>query len=289
MSTEFQTNTFASAASNPLVYKPSLVYLPNRLVSSNNPPEDILFLKMCCRSYFNTTNSSFGSYPELSPTDVYSGMADKISTIFVPAPKQLVSSTNVKYSDDTNLATSSASSLISGLEWLATLGFEKTIKSQTEGRRDLDITQSMFSSIEKRSFSFNFTLISLSLSESLVATSIANTLQALALPTIKNTTTRIISPVGIPVPQDKGFSPPFWRFGIGLGLSGKIDPAWLAQPQLCVLKSVSVNTSAGGSPYSIESSNPKPVLTSFSLVFTEIDPSYRKDGTVIIKAKNSIT
>lgn len=286
------------ASSNPLEYTKSLAYVPNRLVSSNIPPNEILYLKLVCTPYFNTTAATFGNYPTLQPDDVYSGvggLTERLVTIFVPSPKQLVSSVSVKYSEDTNFATSGIGTLEGALEWIGTgFGFGKAVASTVSGQRDLDLTQSLYSSTEKRSFSFNFTLISLTEEEARLAANIANAFHAFALPSIENTYMPSTASLGLPIPLpvDKGFSPPYWRFGIGKGLNGKIDPSWLAQPQLCVLKSISVNTAAGGSPYSIEDSGadtPKPVFTSFSLVFTEIDPSYRLPDSITIQAKNSIT
>lgn len=283
------------ASSNPLEYTSSLAYVPNRLVSSNIPPNDILYLKLVCTPYFNTTTATVGDYPTLDPNDVYSGINEKLATIFVPSPKQLVSSLSVKYTEDTNFATSTIGGVEGFLEWLGTgFGFGKAIAATTTGQRDLDLTQSLFTSTEKRSFNFNFTLISLTKEEARLAANIANTFHAFALPSIDTTFMPSTLSLGLPIPTpvDKGFSPPYWRFGIGKGLNGKIDPSWLAQPQLCVLKSVSINTAAGGSPYSIEDSDastPKPIFTSFSLVFTEIDPSYRVPNSISIRAKNAIT
>jgi hypothetical protein len=283
------------ASSNPVEYTSSLAYVPNRLVNSNIPPNDILFLKLVCTPYFNTTLATLGDYPTLEPNDIYSGISEKLATIFVPSPKQLVSSVSVKYTEDTNFATSTVGAVEGFFEWLGTgFGFGKAVASATTGQRDLDLTQSLFSSTEKRSFNFNFTLISLTKDEARIAANIANTFHAFALPSIESTLMPSTLSLGLPIPTpvDKGFSPPFWRFGIGKGLNGKIDPSWLAQPQLCVLKSVSINTAAGGSPYSIEDSDadtPKPVFTSFSLVFSEIDPSYRVANSITIKAKNAIT
>ena len=276
-----------------------------------------MFLKLCCRRWLDTVSSS--GYGLINPNDVYSGMDEKIATIFVPVPKQLVSSTSVKYTDDTTTLTSLKSIGIGALELITEgLGIGKAVATQTEGRRDIDNTQTLFSNAEKRSFNLSFTLLATTTEEAREVALIANTFHALALPTLKASSAEstgsvaasagsgaaigaVAGPVGIAIGAgvgavgslikiDKGYSPPLWRFGVGMGLTGKIDPSWLGQIQLCVLKSVSVNTAAGGSPYSIEDSEnmPKPLLTSFSLSFTEVDPVYRLEDGITIISKNSV-
>jgi len=306
------------ATSDPLKFSSAMVYPTSRLVNSNEEQRNkTMFLKLCCRRWLDTVSSS--GYGLINPNDLYSGMDEKIATIFVPVPKQLVSSTSVKYTDDTTTLTSIKSIGIGALELITEgLGIGKAVATQTEGRRDIDNTQTLFSNAEKRSFNLSFTLLATTTEESREVALIANTFHALALPTLKASSAEstgsvaasagsgaaigaIAGPVGIAIGAgvaavgslikiDKGYSPPLWRFGVGMGLSGKIDPSWLGQTQLCVLKSVSVNTAAGGSPYSIEDSEnmPKPLLTSFSLSFTELDPVYRLEDGITIISKNSV-
>ena len=306
------------ATSDPLKFSSAMIYPTSRLVNSNEEQRNkTMFLKLCCRRWLDTVSSS--GYGLINPNDLYSGMDEKIATIFVPVPKQLVSSTSVKYTDDTTTLTSIKSIGIGALELITEgLGIGKAVATQTEGRRDIDNTQTLFSNAEKRSFNLSFTLLATTTEEAREVALIANTFHALALPTLKASSAEstgsvsasagggaaigaIAGPVGIAIGAgvgavgslikiDKGYSPPLWRFGVGMGLSGKIDPSWLGQIQLCVLKSVSVNTAAGGSPYSIEDSEnmPKPLLTSFSLSFTEVDPVYRLEDGITIISKNSV-
>jgi hypothetical protein len=306
------------ATSDPLKFSSAMVYPTSRLVNSNEEQRNkTMFLKLCCRRWLDTVSSS--GYGLINPNDVYSGMDEKIATIFVPVPKQLVSSTSIKYTDDTTTLTSLKSIGIGALELITEgLGIGKAVATQTEGRRDIDNTQTLFSNAEKRSFNLSFTLLATTTEEAREVALIANTFHALALPTLKASSAEstgsvaasagsgaaigaIFGPVGIAIGAgvgavgslikiDKGYSPPLWRFGVGMGLTGKIDPSWLGQIQLCVLKSVSVNTAAGGSPYSIEDSEnmPKPLLTSFSLSFTEVDPVYRLEDGITIISKNSV-
>ena len=314
------------ATSDPLKFSSAMIYPTSRLVNSNEEQRNkTMFLKLCCRRWLDTVSSS--GYGLINPNDVYSGMDEKIATIFVPVPKQLVSSTSVKYTDDTTTLTSIKSIGIGALELITEgLGIGKAVATQTEGRRDIDNTQTLFSNSEKRSFNLSFTLLATTTDEAREVALISNTFHALALPTLKASSAESTGSVaasagsgflqgaavgafgGIPtaiaggaigagvaavgslIKIDKGYSPPLWRFGVGMGLSGKIDPSWLGQIQLCVLKSVSVNTAAGGSPYSIEDSEniPKPLLTSFSLSFTELDPVYRLEDGITIISKNSV-
>lgn len=318
------------ATSDPLKFSSAMVYPTSRLVNSNEEERNkTMFLKFCCRKWVDTVSKGGGSssYLQIKPTDLYSSMDDKIATIFVPVPKQLVSSTNIKYSDDTTTLTSLKSLGVGALEFFTEFaGIGKLFASQTEGRRDIDNTQTLFSNAEKRNYNLSFTLVATTTEEAREVAAIANTFHALALPTLRATSAEssggvsvsaasgaaigasvgalaggvgaipgaIIgggaAAVGSLIKIDKGYSPPLWRFGVGMGLSGKIDPSWLGQTQLCVLKSVSVNTAAGGSPYSIEDSEnmPKPLLTSFSLTFSELDPVYRLEDGIQIISKNSI-
>jgi|LauGreDrversion4_2_1035121.scaffolds.fasta_scaffold01537_9 hypothetical protein len=313
------------ATSDPLKFNPNIIFPSGRLTNSNEDKllEKTLFLKFCCRKFVDTVTSSALN---IKATDLYSGMDQKISTIFVPAPKQIISNTTLKYTDDTTTATSLKSLGIGALEFITEFGgLGKLFASQTEGRRDIDNTQSLFSNSEKRSFSLSFTLLATSTVEAREIALIANTFHALALPTFKTlggspggaaagagsgaaagaSVGALFGGVGaIPgaligasvasvsslIPIDKGFSPPLWRFGIGTGITGKIDPSWLGQTQICVLKSVSINTAAGGSPYMIEDKGnmPKPLLVSFALNFTELDPVYRLEDGINIISKNAV-
>lgn len=308
------------------------IYPAERIVNSNVPVEDMLFLKFACRKWVDTVTgtSSNGEYIKVSPFDVYSGMEDKITHIFVPAPKEIVSTTSVKYTDDTTAVTSLSSFGLGVLEFFSEgFGIGKSVASQTEGRRDIDNTQTLFSNAEKRAYTLNFTLLSLTAKEAQQVARIHNTFHAMALPTLKSSNSSTggvaagagqgfvaggsigllfggagvipgiaigtaVGAIASAVSVDKGFSPALWRFGIGVGTTGKIDPSWLGQTQICVLKNVSVNTAAGGNPYAIESSYdegerlPRPLLTSFSLTFVELDPVYRIEDSIEIISKNSI-
>ena len=319
---------------NILTLNQKMVYPANRIINSNDPLSKMLFLKFCCRRWVDTVSSGSGvfssNYIKVDPYDLYSGMDEKITNIFVPAPKQIVSSTSIKYTDDTTTLTSLKNFTVGTLEFFTEfMGIGKLFASQTEGRRDIDNTQTLFSNAEKRSYNLSFTLLATTSEEARQVAQIHNSFQALALPTLRASSSSTgsvaagaasgaaagagvgalfggvgaipgaaigagIGAVGSLIKIDKGFSPPLWRFGIGTGLTGKIDPSWLGQTQLCVLKSVSVNTAAGGSPYSItdssssESSSPKPILTSFSLTFVELDPVYRIEDSIEIISKNSV-
>jgi hypothetical protein len=277
---------------------PTKVLFPSsRLLNSNQPPENSLFLKFTCKEWENLQNpiSSSSNAMVNDPTNVYAGMTPLIATIIIPAPKQIVSSTSVKYVDDSNAVqgvintassvggflTDLALTLLPGPWSLAgaasLLGGD--VRKAFTGRRDLDATDSMFDSAEKRVYQINFTLVATTTEEARDVARISNMFHALALPQkAASFSVNVLTPYA-----DKAFPPPLWRFGIGTGVNGTIDPSWLGQTSYTVLKSVSVNSAAGGSPYMIEDTlektNPKPLMTSFSLTFLDYEPVYRSEDS----------
>jgi hypothetical protein len=283
-----------------------IVYPGSRLVNSNIPTTECLFLKFTCKEWENLAVSSAVSGLPLvgglvgtgmatsfaqNPDDIYSGMSKLIADIRLPAPKQIQSMTKIKYVDDTNIVqgmindasqvgsflTDFALALLPG-PW-SLLGTASAVAGKARdvvtGRRDLDATDSMFHSAEKRAYNLTFTLISTNKEEARQVASISNIFQALSLPQRSKT---LSLNIGAPY-ANKAYPPPLWRFGIGLGLGGNVDISWLGQTSFCVLQSVSVNTAAAGSPYMVNDpdTGAKPMMTSFSLMFIDYEPVYR-DG-----------
>jgi len=277
-----------------------ILYPSSRLVNSNVPLENALFLKFTCKEWdnlalFANPNANFFA---ANPDDIYSGMADSVTgsflgTIMIPAPKQIQSMTKIKYVDDTNIVqgtvnaagqvggviTDLALSLLPGP--LKLLGLANSVGGKVRemytGRRDLDSTDSMFHSAEKRVYNLTFTLIATNTQEARDVATISNLFQALSLPSKQNS-------FGINIGalySDKAYPPPLWRFGVGLGLGGAVDISWLGQPNFCVLQSVIINTTAAGSPYMVtdEEMGAKPMMTSFSLMFIDYEPAYRTGDT----------
>ena len=158
-----------------------VLYPSTRLVNSNIPLENGLFLKFACREWknlaadaLNPLNGSIANEFAADPDNVYSGMNDLIANIIVPAPKQVQFMSKIKYVDDANFVTgainaaskvgSAITDLIVGVLASPLVGAASAIggiaRDELTGRRDLDSTNSMFSNAEKRGYNITFTLIS---------------------------------------------------------------------------------------------------------------------------------
>lgn len=272
-----------------------ILFPSSRLLNSNEPLEKSLFLKITCTPWeLLSVGQQVNNFTN-DPNNIYAGMDPLICSIFIPAPKQIQSLTNIRYIDDANAVQGSinTASQVGGaitdiaLALLpppfnligvasAIIGAARTIET---GRRDLDSTDMMFESAEKRSYNISFTLTATTEQEGRDIAKIANMFHALALPQ-KSTTFSFNA--GAPI-ADKAYPPPLWRFGIGTGVGSNIDPSWLGQTSFTVLKSVNINTAAAGSPYMIKTTRPsasvKPLMTSFVLNFIDYEPVYRSDDS----------
>jgi hypothetical protein len=276
-----------------------ILYPSSRLVNSNIPLENALFLKFACKEFENLAQptallgsgnaNNFAS----NPGDIYSGMWPGIAHITIPAPKQIQAFTKIKYVDDVNaiMGAINDASQVGGVITdlilsrlpppLSLIGSASQILGKareiTTGRRDLDARDSMFHSAEKRAYNLTFTLVATTQEEARQVAQISNIFHALALPKKANSWGLNVGALY----ADKAFPPPLWRFGIGLGIGGAVDISWLGQTSFSVLQSVAVNTAAGGSPYMIEDSisGAKPLMTSFSLIFIDYEPVYRTGDT----------
>jgi hypothetical protein len=273
-----------------------VLYPSTRLVNSNIPLENGLFLKFACREWknlaadaLNPLNGSIANEFAADPDNVYSGMNDLIANIIVPAPKQVQFMSKIKYVDDANFVTgainaaskvgSAITDLIVGVLASPLVGAASAIggiaRDELTGRRDLDSTNSMFSNAEKRGYNITFTLISTTKEEAREVAKISNMFHALSMPTKFASVSLNLGALY----ADKAFPPPLWRFGMGTGLGGDIDISWMGQTSFCVLQSVITNTTAAGSSYMVEDpeTGAKPMMTSFSLLFVDYEPMYR-DG-----------
>ncbi len=253
-----------------------IIYPASKILNSNFPLANSLFLKMVCYEFTSLRVGSSLSNSSASPYDVYSGIGNQIATIFVPAPKQIISNTNITYVDDTTALGSIANfgstigifNILVGL-----LGFGET------GLKKIDQKETLFDSAEKRAYTMNFTLSATNDQDAAQVSKLVNILHALALPEKTSNSGPLAG------------RPPLWRFGIGQDITGKIDPSWLGQTKPSVLKSISVNTAAGGSPYAINHADGvKPLIVSFSLTFVESQAAYRASNSYnIISRSESIS
>ena len=259
----------------------SIFYPASKILNSNMPLSNTLFLKMVC-TQFGSLRTGVILSKNLNPYDVYASGGTELARIFVPAPKQIISNTNIIYLDDTTTLGTLAnlgSSIGSIALQILTLGISNIAVSES-GVKRVDQKETLFDGAEKRSYTLNYTLAATNETDALQIAKMINILQSLALP-VK--TTNGVSEIS--------GNPPYWRFGIGQDLTGKIDPSWLGQTKICVLKSVSVNTSAGGSPYAINHPDGiKPLIVSFSLTFLEVQAAYRETNSFnIISRSESFT
>jgi len=268
-----------------------ILFPSSKLLNSNFNSDEMLFLKFTCTEWFNLATTSKTNRHTENPNNIYAGMDPAIATIMIPAPKQIQSSTNIRYIDDTNAVQgmiNTASSVGGFITDLAltfipfvgpALGIGSFLggmaRDITTGRKDLDATQSVFESAEKRVYNISFTLTATSQQEGQDIARIVNIFHALALPKKSGA---VSLNVGAPY-ADKAYPPPLWRFGIGKSVDGFVDPSWLGQTSYTVLKSVNINTAAAGSPYMIKKGDDdvKPLMVSFSLVFVDYEPMYRSD------------
>lgn len=278
-----------------------IAFPSDELLNSNAPVTKSLFLKFCCREWKNFALPGSGNAPDAiaeNPTDLYAGMDTRLATIFVPAPKSMISNVNINYTDDTNIAvagqnlakTVSEVALPLLLTLLGPVGaifgagaaVAEIGANVNTGRRNLDSADTLFETAQKRAYTIPFTLTATNSSQAKEIEAIAKTFRALALPSKQDSVNLSAS--------EKAYPPPLWKFGVGTGLSGKIDPVWFGQTTLMVLKSVIINTAAGGSPYMVATpTEPKPLITSFSLTFVDYEPVYRSGSSlnVIMRSANT--
>ena len=272
----------------------SIVFPSSRLLNSNIPTTSCLMMKFACTPWKNMRDPTKSAVNSSVATDVCSGMSPLNAVIMIPAPKQMQSMTKIKYVDDTNAlqglinTASQIGSVVTDLiisTYNPFLGASSMLAGKAReistGRRDLDTTDAMFSNAEKRSYNITFTLVATSDDEAKEIANIVNVFQALSLPNKQNSwSLNIATPY-----QAKAYPPPLWKFGIGLGINPFIDPTWLGQTSFCVLHSVIVNTTTGGSPYMMEGG--KPLMTTVNLMFTDYEPAYRMGDSYTIVPRST--
>jgi hypothetical protein len=245
---------FIKDTSTEIIFKSnSLLYGGN---SSNN---NKLFLKMA--SYEWRRDPIRASPDSISAAvDANGNYQNLISRIYVPVPKEIEHGSNVLYVDDINIV-EQAKSFRDLLYKGAELGPGNIL-----GYSGIDRTDTLFVRNEKRKYNLKFTLVATNSTEAQQIMLITTKLESLTLLSLRGGLVNF---------------PPLWLFGIGLGLGNNIEPAWLGQPQFCVLQSVTVSPTAGGFPYLMDDSsnkNPLPLITSVSMNFIEFQSSYRKSS-----------
>lgn len=285
-----------------------IVYPASRLVNSNIPLTNCLFLKFTCAEWSNMAAGSLlggrgrADNFQKDPDNIYSGMSNLIADIRVPAPKQIQANTKIKYLDDSNVVQGLINSgsqvgnfvtdtLLSTIlpSPFDLLGVASSIGGKirdiTTGRRDLDARDTLFDSAEKRAYNLTFTLISTNKEEARQVATIVNMFHALSLPQRAATFSLNVGALY----AHKAFPPPLWRFGIGLGLGANLDISWLGQTTFSVLQNVATNTAAAGSPYMVDDPEmgAKPMMTSFSLMFIDYEPVYRDENSYRIVPRSS--
>lgn len=224
---------------------------------------------------------------------VMSAPPNMLATIYVPAPTMLTSGVSNKY-NETPVKTlfDNFAGVLSSMQKAAggrktALGagigaFAGTIEAINNfttlfyglGGYFLDIVppdfnDNIYAGTNKRMFKFELVLPCLTDEDSFAAFAIARAFEALSVPYTGNSILTFKHP-------------PMWGFGVGPGTGPFIDYTWLTDPQLCSLASVAVNRSApdGGSYSVFTKFGLKPSVTTISLVFVEIEPIYRQNGTL---------
>lgn len=252
-----------------------------------------LFMKFYCLEYNNSAISRAAAVPSVTGTSI-PGLNRLKASILVPAPPQYKASTALPYTAEVLTPGQSI------YESLYNTFVPDTVKQGIESVGDLiqDATlgvmklggalggaagfnQNIQTDIKEltfrggngtyRSFDIRLYMPCLSVTDSLTASEIVKSFEALSLPTLLSAFT---------LNTTHFFHPPLWIFGIGPLSSLKFDREWSGYPQLCVLTNVDVRKTAfeteSLSAISDGSGQFKPVAYSVSLGFRELEPSVRQ-------------
>ena len=217
-----------------------------------------------------------------------------LATIYVPAPPLLHSGVSNKYNEaPVKGIFDSVASLISSIGSMSGFApknnkvlsaFEIGRSAYTAGYNlasyftDIippDFNDNIYAGTNKRTYKFNLVLPCLTDEDSRAASAIGHAFESLS----------------IPVTSSSVFTfkhPPMWGFGVGAGTGPFIDNAWLTNPLLCSLASVAVNRSApdSGTYAILTSAGLKPAVVTIALEFVEIEPVYRRNGTLDVISRS---
>ena len=232
-----------------------------------------LALKLACSNFDVVGEGAGSNYAQIVSTNPYfcTTGAPLLASFSIPAPKEISYGVNVGFKEESHLGQSWSN-------WWT--GWTIGEPDSTSGRRELDAKESMFGGVEKRRMTFIVTMVAVNEEESQKIATIANALNGYSLPYYSDAGEWSLA-FG---QQTRGWSPPLWRVGIGPENSNDmtIYPEWTGQTVLSVLSSVSINTTAAGFPYSIESNKGKaisnPLFTSISMTFTDYEAVYRSEN-----------
>ena len=252
-----------------------------------------LFMKFYCLEYNNSALSRAAAVPSVSGSSI-PGLNKLKTSIIVPAPPQFKASTSLPYTaEDTVPGTSIYESLYN---LLVPTAVQNAVSSGVGVVEDIALIATQFGSSilgaagfgqniqtdlkeltfkggngTYRSFDVRLYMPCLSIEDSMAASNIIKSFEALSLPTVLS---------AFRLRTTHFFHPPLWIFGIGPLSSVKFDREWSGYPQLCVLTNVDVRRSAfeteSLSAISDGSGQFKPVAYSVSLGFRELEPSVRQ-------------
>jgi hypothetical protein len=263
------------------------IYPANPKLQSEIP----LWLKFNCFEYQGFVGRQTGSFSGVLPTP-----PNQLGRIYVPAPKELVSGTNTTYRDVglAQIFNAVVAPLSMMTPTLKVPGGDKSInpvaaisefiKTITESAITLssyfggisppDFNDNIYAGSNKRTYSFNLVFPCLTSEDSFAAFAVGRAFEALS------------APYASPIPFIFNH-PPMWLFGVGPGTGPDIDFTWLTDPQLSVLTNVLVNRSApdSGSYAVLTRYGLKPSVTTVSLNFTEIEPFYRDNLSLISRSQ----
>lgn len=255
-----------------------------------------LWLKFRCFAYQGFIGRQTGTFSGVLPTP-----PNQLARIYVPAPNALTSGVNNVYknigtSDIFSAIAGSASTLaaIPGLKFIPKITKFLPLaptKAQVESIKEavnaavitstyfigvtpVDFTDNIYGGTNKRSYEFKLVFPCLTDKDSFAAFAVARSFEALS------------APYATPRPFIYNH-PPMWLFGVGPGTGPEVDFTWLTDPQLCVLTNVLVNRSAPdeGSFAVLTQYGLKPSVTTISLKFTEIEPVYRDNLSLISRSQ----
>tara|TARA_B100001094_G_C18187858_1_gene805088 strand:+ start:1780 stop:2607 length:828 start_codon:yes stop_codon:yes gene_type:complete len=194
--------------------------------------------------------------------------------MWLPMPTKMETGTSISY----NSGQANEGKLTKAINSVASIGsigdlftgvvgwFESvTGVANAIGKRDMDQRESVFNGAGLRSHSFDWTLVPKDSASSARIFSMAYRLNALAYP-------------GAAAQTSSMYHPPLFTIGVfqgSAGSNGKGRTEWSMDPQLCVLKSCSIDRSGAGAAYSVGSNDFLPAVWKISLEFTEFEPLVR--------------
>lgn len=243
-----------------------------------------LWMKFFCYDYSDNSFIRFSSSTGIGPM---------LKCIMVPAPKELVNTTDALYNtaivDDKgeklaanatkadprdsllggmlSAAETAASSVIgfNPLE-LFDLGTNVAEFVGVGAKIDMDMSDTKFIGVAKRSYNIKLLFVSRTPEDSSMASEICEIFEAFSLPQAR------IAPFSKFVCH-----PPLWKFGVGPGNGPNIDPDWSGQPQLSLLDQITVNRSGAQDSFGIanQRGDIKPLVITANMKFVELEPALR--------------